>query len=384
MYRRNRYQYGHVQIKVRAKGSNVWVYRWRERDGSGGMVRRSAVVGSVERYRTKAEALRAAEHKRLTANPDNPNGHSITFGALIDRYIQEEMPQRFSTRASYLAYLRNHVKPKWGRYRLGDVKPFAVREWLKRLSLAPKSKVHIRNLMRILFNAAMLWELLEIQDNPMKLVRVADATKRCEEPKVLTVEEFQRLLNFLAEEPFRTMVLTAASLGLRCSELLALKWSDINWTKATLLVQRAIVAGRVDDVKTKYSRVEVPLDSDLAQVLSNWRAKTEFSADSDWIFASPFQAGEMPYRSWGVQQRHLGPAGIAAGIGRIGWHTLRHTYRSWLDETGAPLKVQQELMRHSDIRTTMNIYGAAMSESKRQANSKVVRLVLAGAGVARA
>src|SRR5690348_1348491 len=101
------------------------------------------------------------------------------------------MPQRFSTRAAYLAYLRNHVKPKWGTYRLGDVKPFAVREWLRRLSLAPKSKVHIRNLMRILFNVAMLWELLEIQDNPMKLVRVTDATKRREEPKVLTVEEFQ-------------------------------------------------------------------------------------------------------------------------------------------------------------------------------------------------
>jgi integrase len=52
-------------------------------------------------------------------------------------------------------------------------------------------------------------------------------------------------------------------------------------------------------------------------------------------------------------------------------------FRSLLDETGAPLKVQQELMRHADIRTTMNIYGKAMEKSKREAHSKVVRLVLA-------
>ncbi len=62
--------------------------------------------------------------------------------------------------------------------------------------------------------------------------------------------------------------------------------------------------------------------------------------------------------------------------GGIGWHTFRHTYRSWLDETGAPMKVQQELMRHASIQTTMNVYGQAMSSSKREANRKVVEMVL--------
>ena len=62
--------------------------------------------------------------------------------------------------------------------------------------------------------------------------------------------------------------------------------------------------------------------------------------------------------------------------GGIGWHTFRHTYRSWLDETGAPMKVQQELMRHASILTTMNVYGQAMSSSKREANGKVVEMVL--------
>jgi integrase len=59
----------------------------------------------------------------------------------------------------------------------------------------------------------------------------------------------------------------------------------------------------------------------------------------------------------------------------IGWHTFRHSYRSWLDETGAPMKVQQELMRHASIQTTMNVYGRVMTETKRWSNSQVVGLV---------
>ena len=61
----------------------------------------------------------------------------------------------------------------------------------------------------------------------------------------------------------------------------------------------------------------------------------------------------------------------AAGkYGSVGWHTFRHTYRSWLDDTGAPMGVQQKLMRHAQISTTMNVYGNALMEAKREANSK--------------
>lgn len=70
----------------------------------------------------------------------------------------------------------------------------------------------------------------------------------------------------------------------------------------------------------------------------------------------------------------------AAGVlGRVGWHTFRHMYRSWLDATGAPLGVQQKLMRHAQISTTMNVYGNALMEAKREANTKVVRKALRSA-----
>jgi hypothetical protein len=70
----------------------------------------------------------------------------------------------------------------------------------------------------------------------------------------------------------------------------------------------------------------------------------------------------------------------AAGkYGGTGWHTFRHTYRSWLDDTGAPMGVQQKLMRHAQISTTMNVHGNALMTVKREANSKVVRMALRSA-----
>jgi integrase len=196
---------------------------------------------------------------------------------------------------------------------------------------------------------------------------------------VITIAEFHRLLQEL-EEPFSTMVILDLATGLRCSELLALKWCDIVWEELTLLVRRAVVDGVVSEAKTKYSKAGMPLDPSLAELLLAWRRRSEFTGDEDWVFASPYKGGRMPWHPWGIQLRHLRPAGVLAGIGRIGWHTFRHTFRSLLDETGAPMKVQQELMRHADIRTTMNVYGKAMDESKRRAHSRIVSLVLPSTG----
>jgi len=129
------------------------------------------------------------------------------------------------------------------------------------------------------------------------------------------------------------MVVLDIATGLRCSELLALKWCDVNWSALTVSIRRAIVDAVVDDVKTKSSKAGLPLDPDLAELLMRWRSITEFNRDEDWVFASPFQAGQMPYRPWGIQQRRIRPAAIAAGLGNdIGWHTFRHTFRTLLDE----------------------------------------------------
>jgi integrase len=126
----------------------------------------------------------------------------------------------------------------------------------------------------------------------------------------------------------------------------------------------------------------MPLDDGFAEVLQRWRKQTDFCADEDWVFASPFVGGEMPYWPNSVNRRYLRAAGeklgfVGSGPGqRIGWHTLRHTYRAWLDDVGTPIGVMKDLMRHSDIRTTMNVYGGALDDTMRAYNGKVVRMAL--------
>jgi hypothetical protein len=68
----------------------------------------------------------------------------------------------------------------------------------------------------------------------------------------------------------------------------------------------------------------------------------------------------------------------AAGIGHLRSHAFGHTYRTWLDSVGTPVGVQQRLMRHADIRTTMNIYGDVVTADMREASGKVATLALKG------
>jgi integrase len=82
---------------------------------------------------------------------------------------------------------------------------------------------------------------------------------------------------------------------------------------------------------------------------------------------------KKPYHGWSMQDKVLRPAGVKAGIsGPVRWHSLRHGYRTWLDETGAPIRVQRGLMRHSSSTMTMDGYGRGVAKCNREANEKVV------------
>ena len=145
-------------------------------------------------------------------------------------------------------------------------------------------------------------------------------------------------------------------------------------------LQEAITGLSDNDLQTNvklFGEDMTKLDPALPEVIFEWRRRTEFSVESDFVFASPFMAGEKPYTPWNMQHNHLSPAAVKAGLGPIGWHTLRHTYRAWLGDNGEPLTVQKELMRHASIQTTLNTYGGGMMESMREAHGRVVKQAMA-------
>jgi integrase len=369
--RRTRYQFGTVERKKRKHGPDVWVLRYYMQNEEGSRSYASRTIGNLKEYPTETLARKAAEAIRMEANPEK-----ATLGAVVDRYTRESVPARYSTRNSYLSRLRLHIKPKWGSCTLEELAnaTLKIARWLESLDMAPKSRGHLKALLHRLFECAMKWNLYPVGRNPMELVEVKNVIKRLKQPRVLSYVEFWTLLSFLCD-PYRTMVLVAQCLGLRVSEVMALQWSDFDFPRLTVRVQRDIVHGRVDEVKTEYSNDDLPLDSDFAAVMLNWKARCPATPEG-WVF--PNLETSKPYWQDGVRKDHIQPAGLKAGLGRnIGWHTFRHTYRTWLDSTGAPVSMQRDLMRHASIQTTMNVYGRAnMSEAKRQANSKVVRMAL--------
>jgi len=219
------------------------------------------------------------------------------------------MPERYSTSSSYKSNIKMHIRPRWAETPLAAMKSLAVEDWLKCLSLSPKTKAHIRSLMHTIFQCARRWELIE--KNPIELVRVRGGSKRLRTPRVLTPEQFC-LIPPLLSEPYRTQVWIAGCLGLRASEIMPLKWSDLDFEDRTLLVRRSMVHGRVADVKTEYSRDRVPLDDALLEILLA-HLERYHRAEEDWLFANP--ETNRPYHQDTIQQNHIREAGKTAGLG---------------------------------------------------------------------
>jgi integrase len=342
---------------------------------------------SVLEYSTETKARLRLQQEVLRINGvDKYRAQNrVTMGVLIQRFIKEERIEEiaaqppgevdnpdglaYSTVMSYRSNLNKHIKPAWQHVYLSDFKPQAANEWLKRLPLAPKSRAHIRGLLHLLLEKAMLWDMIELQRNPVELVRVRGSSVRVRKIHVLTPDEVNTLLDSLPE-PYRTMVLVAVCTGLRVSELLALRWDHFDFVEGTLLVQSGTVNGRVGAVKTLASNDYVPLAPVFQTALEAFRNGKRMGL----VFPSHKTGG--CYFASEIQKDYLRPAGEKMGIRSLGWHALRHTYRTLLDETGASVGVQQKLMRHANVSTTMNIYGSSSLRARAEANSRVVHMLV--------
>jgi integrase len=290
---------------------------------------------------------------------------------IVKQYREEQLSKlRHSTRKAAESWLKTYVLPRWGNAPITDLHPRAVQLWLESLPLAGKTRGHIKGLLSRLVNYAMWAGLIAVGNNPISLVTVRGSSKRKRRVHTLSVKEFHEMLEHL-QDPFRTMMQVQLCLGLRVSELLALRWKDVDWIGSKLNVEHGIVNQHLDSVKSEGSCKVIPLDSELVQILQSWKQRTEFRDAGDWIFASPVKLGRLPI-SYTAFKEALQRAATAIGVGRIGTHSLRHTYRSWLDAVGTAITIQQRLMRHADIRTTLS-YGETASDELKQANSKIAR-----------
>ncbi|HWY69218.1 MAG TPA: site-specific integrase [Terriglobales bacterium] len=350
-----------MEVLYQDKRDKCWRFYWWE-NGK----RHATTLG---RFPSKTKAWAAAKPYRDAVEATALSKPSaITVGELVKQYRVEKMPQRASTRRGYESFIRNYILPEWQDSQITELQARPVELWIQSLARAPKTKVHIRGLIQTLWDYAMWCGDVATQRNPMELVQIRNASKRVRKPRTMTIEEFHRLSAVLTE-PYRTMATVAVCLGLRWSELVGLKWQDINWINGELRLQRAVVKQVEDEVKTVHSSKPLALDPRILDLLKQHRQNSIFTEPEDWIFASPEKHGKLP-RGYTSFWEKLGRACQDAGLVHVSPHSFRHSYRAWLDEVGTPITVQQRAMRHGDIRVTMN-YGDAIGDGLREASAKV-------------
>ena len=137
------------------------------------------------------------------------------------------------------------------------------------------------------------------------------------------------------------------------------------------------ICDHIGDCKTEASRKPVPLDERVAADLWMWKETSRYRQPGDWIFASARHQGKYPFWPDAVLQKVIRPAALRAGINKkIGWHTFRHSFSTILIANGENVKVVQELMRHASSRCTLEIYSQAQIVAKRQAQQRVVQMIL--------
>jgi site-specific recombinase XerD len=374
----SRFQQGSLLRLKRKSGPDVWVFRWYNETGNKRTYKKRT-LGTVIDLPLRRDAEKAVADFRANINVEVRV--PVTVSELIAHYRKHELTEdrkAFATIQSTSLYLTNHIAPKWGASWLSDVRTVHVEEWLHSLPFAPGTRSKIRNIMSAVFNHAIRYEWM--QRNPITKVRAS--SKRLREPDVLSPAEFAALV---CELPLRekAMVMLAGSTGLRRSELVALTWRNVDPLLMQVNVLRSCVRGRFGDTKTEASRKPVPLHKAVIECLYEWRETSPFNGDDDFLFPSARLKGKQPVTPDMILKKIIRPALVRAGITdkAIGWHSFRHSLATNLRAAGADLKTAQELLRHANSRITLDIYTRAISANKREANNKVVEMLM-GAGKA--
>jgi len=317
----------------------------------------------------------------------------VTFADLARHYVTHELgeqtetvdPKSHTTIAAYKRILKNRCLDRWGKRAALGIAPLEVEQWLgdtkREENLANPTVDKMRRVMSLVYKHGQRHGLIprNEESNPMRFVRCK--TTSSYEAMILTPQQAFAILTRL-HEPERTLTLLASATGLRISECLGLQWQDISFEQSLIHVRRTWTCGAVGTPKSTASQAPVPLHVLLAEFLGNWKQQTPYASATDWVFASSRCQGKRPRVANMLVEGHLRPAAIAAGVlqehvaMRFGFHNLRHSLASFLVRTNTNPKTVQALLRHSDVKTTLQLYAHSISEDRMAAQGQMLQAIL--------
>ncbi|MGZ4391164.1 MAG: tyrosine-type recombinase/integrase [Gaiellaceae bacterium] len=259
------------------------------------------------------------------------------------------------TYEGYTYRLERHILPRLGQLRLdeigvddvlaliGELRESGYSGWSIRSILTPLSRLFSHAVRRDLIAASPISKL-DRSERPAVWNR---------EQRVLNSQEIGRLLD-AAPPRYRTLIATAILTGLRQSELLGLRWRDIDFEDELIRVRSALDRhGNDVPPKTQHAVRDVILIPALAAALREHREASPFKSSKDYVFASRIGT---PLHWRNVARRALKPALAKAGIEPLRWHDLRHTFASLLIGGGANVVFTSRQLGHGSSDITLRVY----------------------------
>ena len=362
--------------------------RWRKSNGH--LVNRK--VGAARKPGSANGLTRAEAEKRFRRLQDQEEQQPVVrrIGpAPTVAEACESLRRRLEVEGSRTAYLQNcesmqrvHVEPALGRAAVERVTTAQIEAFAARMLSSGYAPKTVRNVLSFLHSTFEQARRLDwIETNPAQTAARPKRRRQGDvDPnlKFLTLPELDRVLAAIPDhEVFRSprphrrgragpapppppdvlgpvlrvVVLAAATTGLRQSELLGLRWREVDFDARRIRVRNAFVRGEhssegKSDLSTRRS---VPMADVLAEQLSRWSTWTAFSAGADLVFAHP-QTGRPLDRT--KVTRRFKQACRDAGVRVVVFHDLRHTFATQLAAAGEPLRAIQEFLGHADLKTT--------------------------------
>lgn len=348
--------------------------------------RRRTVYGKTRQE--AARALRGLQEARDKALPV-PDGRETVETFLMDWLASEANRLRPTTHARYETLMRLHVIPALGTVRLVKMTPHEVQRLYderRNSGLSPTTVHHIHAVLHKALEQAMRWgkvfrNVCDLVDAPP--IRRADI-------RTLSADEARRFLACARDDRFDTLYIIALTTGMRQGELLALRWRDVNIDKGTLQVRGTLhwTKGggfRVDEPKTKSSRRLIQLTQDAVEALDRQRIRQtgerllsgEFWQEHGFVFANHVGRPTDPDN---LVRRSFKPLLKRAEVSDIRFHDLRHTAATLLLEQGVHVKYVSEMLGHSSIAITLDLYSHVTPTMHHEAKRTMERIFSAGGG----
>jgi integrase len=347
----------------RRRPDGRWQINRRVTDESGESSRHTVYGATAQEARDKASEIR-----RRVEGGQPARDRRETVAAFTQHWIDTSLQaseRKQNTKVMYAGVARTHIlSSSIGRLRLDQIRPSHVEGWvveLRRKGLAESTIRSAYTILRAVLDTAVRDGALAV--NPAAVIRRPRVTAK--EAPHLTPTQVTALLRAAEGTRYAPLFALLVHTGLRRGEALALQWSDVDLDRRMLRVRGTL--SRIDgalvvtEPKTAKSRRFVPISAPaelLLRTLQAAQAEERRQAGSAWrhtgfVFTTEFGEPCDPRNAF----RALRAAAIKAGLTHAGLHTLRHSAASVMLTRGVPLKVVSEILGHSSIAITGDVYG---------------------------